>query len=47
MQHKDLALSLLKRFLEPLSATATVESPAKVEGRQMFMLIAPKKTGKK
>ena len=47
MQHRELGYQVLARFLEPISDTAMVESAAKVEGRSMFMLIAPKKIEKK
>jgi len=47
MQHKDLARDVLTRFMEQVSATAVVESPPKIEGRQMFMLIAGKKATKR
>jgi translation initiation factor IF-3 len=42
MQHRDLGQQLLTHYLEQLASVATVESPTMVEGRTMFMLIAPK-----
>ena len=46
MQHKDLARDLLDKFFEKLSTTSIIESPPIMEGRQMFMYIAGKKTPK-
>lgn len=43
MQHKDLGQQLLTRYFEPLASVAVIESPVIMEGRAMFMLIAPKK----
>jgi len=39
---KDRGEILLKRFAEALDAVAKVESPPKLEGKRMFMLLAPK-----
>lgn len=44
MQHKDLGQQLLDRFIKPLAEVCTVEGQPVMEGRSMFLLIAPKKT---
>ena len=43
--HQQLGLKLLKRVEEDLSGIAIVEQHPKLEGRQMTMLLAPKKKG--
>ncbi len=47
MAHKELGMDLLKRVENDLSDIAAVESHAKLEGRQMTMVMAPLKKGKK
>ncbi len=42
MAHPELGLEPMKRFAEALEEDATVEKPAKVEGRNMLMFLAPK-----
>ena len=42
--HKDLGLKVLKRVEADLAAVGTVEQFPRMEGRQMIMLLAPKKT---
>ncbi|OED40035.1 translation initiation factor IF-3 [Chromatiales bacterium (ex Bugula neritina AB1)] len=44
MAHRDLGLKLLKRVEADLSELAVVEQFPKLEGRQMVMVLAPKKT---
>lgn len=44
MAHQELGVSLLKRVEADLAAYGTVEQFPKMEGRQMVMVIAPKKT---
>ena len=44
MAHQELGLQLLKRVEEDLVDLGTVEQYPKVEGRQMVMVIAPKKS---
>lgn len=44
LQHKDKGRDLLMRIYSPIEEIATVESPAKMEGRAMSMLVGPKKT---
>ena len=44
MAHQHLGLELLKRVEADLSEYGTVEQFPKMEGRQMAMVIAPKKT---
>ena len=43
MLHQDLALNLLRRIESDLAEYGTVEQFPKLEGRQMVMLVAPKK----
>lgn len=42
MAHPELGLTTMKRYAEALEDCATVEKPAKLEGRQMLMFMAPK-----
>jgi translation initiation factor IF-3 len=44
MAHQELGLQLLKRVEDDLVELATVEQFPKVEGRQMVMVMAPKKS---
>ena len=41
--HPELAKDVLDRFYEKVSNIAEVESKPKIEGRTMFMVLAPKK----
>ena len=43
MAHTELGLDVLERFANELSDVAVVEEKPKLEGRNMFMLLAPKK----
>lgn len=43
MAHRDLGAKLLKRVQDDLSELGVVEQFPKMEGRQMVMVIAPKK----
>lgn len=43
LAHTDLGLAVMERFAEALSEFGTVEKPAKLEGRQMLMFLAPVK----
>ena len=43
MAHQELGLQLLKRVEEDLADIGTVEQYPRLEGRQMVMVIAPKK----
>ena len=43
MAHQDLGQKLLKRVEEDLAELGTVEQYPRLEGRQMVMVIAPKK----
>lgn len=43
MARPDLGENVLKRFAEELSDVSEIEATAKLEGRQMFMMLAPKK----
>ena len=46
LAHKDLAMKLLERVEADLSEYGAVEQRPQMEGRQMVMVLAPKKTGK-
>lgn len=41
MAHQNLGLELLKKVMEVLGDVAAVETTPKMEGRQMFVLLAP------
>jgi len=43
MSHQELGLELLKRLESDLAEYGTVEQFPKLEGKQMLMVIAPKK----
>ena len=40
--HKDIGRDVLNRFAEATEVVATVESKAKMDGRSMFLMLAPK-----
>jgi len=42
--HTELGMGMLKRVQEELKDVATVESPPRLEGRNMSMLVAPSQT---
>lgn len=42
MTHTDLGLTIMAQFAEQCADIASVEKPAKLEGRQMLMFLAPK-----
>ena len=42
MGHPEIGLETMNRFAEACSETAVVEKPAKLEGRNMLMFLAPK-----
>ena len=44
-QHSHLAINLLNRFAEVVDPVAIVERAPKLEGRQVIMILAPKKGG--
>jgi translation initiation factor IF-3 len=44
MTHQDLGQELLRRLETDLAEYGTVEQHARLEGRQLVMLISPKKT---
>ena len=44
MAHRDLGLKLLQRVEKDLDELGTVEQFPKLEGRQMVMVLAPRKT---
>jgi translation initiation factor IF-3 len=43
MAHQEIGMELLKRVEGDLSELGTVEQFPKMEGRQLIMVIAPKK----
>ncbi|MGF6272762.1 translation initiation factor IF-3 [Massilia sp. UYP11] len=43
MAHQDIGLRMLERLRADLEAVGTVEQFPKLEGRQMIMVVAPKK----
>lgn len=43
MAHKELAKTLFDRIINDFEETTSVESPPKYEGRQVMMVLAPKK----
>ena len=45
MSHQDLGRRLMEKFVEQIGEIAQVESPAKMEGRTLSMILAPKKKG--
>ncbi len=47
MAHKELGLIMLDRVREDLQAIAEVEQVAQLEGRQMVMILSPKRNLKK
>ena len=44
MTHTDLGLTTMAQFADDCADIASVEKPAKLEGRQMLMFLAPKST---
>lgn len=44
MAHRELGMKILNRVEADLTEIATVEQLPKMEGRQMMMMLAPKKT---
>ena len=42
MAHPEIGLGIMQRAADALEEFATVEKPAKLEGRQMLMFMAPK-----
>ena len=42
MGHPELGADIMQRFAEALADVANVEKPAKLEGRNMLMFLAPK-----
>lgn len=43
MAHQELGMRVLERVRDDLGETATVEAMPKLEGRQMVMVVAPRK----
>jgi translation initiation factor IF-3 len=43
MAHRELGMDLLKRLEKELEELGTIEQFPKMEGRQMVMVLAPKK----
>lgn len=44
-QHSGLGMNLMNRFAQAVEEFASVEKPAKLEGRQIIMILTPKKVG--
>jgi translation initiation factor IF-3 len=44
MSRKELGDKLLSRFQEDLESLSKIDSPARLEGRRMIMILAPKET---
>ncbi len=42
MAHPELGLTIMNRCAEAMADCASIEKPAKLEGRQMLMFLAPK-----
>lgn len=42
ISHPELGVEVCERFAERLAEVATVEKPAKAEGRNMIMILAPR-----
>ena len=40
--HKEIGQKVLERLAEQVSEIATVEQKAKMDGRSMFLMLAPK-----
>ena len=45
MAHKELGVNLMEKIKEDLSDLGKVEFFPKLEGRQLIMILAPKKSG--
>lgn len=43
LEHSHLAVNLLGKFAREVEEVAVVEKPAKMEGKQVLMILAPKK----
>ena len=43
LSHQELGTRLLQKFAESAAEVAVIEVPAKLEGRNMSMVLAPKK----
>ncbi len=46
MAHPEMGLEPMRRFAEALAELAVIEKPAKLEGRNMMMFLAPKAPAK-
>ena len=44
MGHPEIGYDIMKKFADAMSETANIEKPAKLEGRNMLMFLAPKPT---
>jgi len=42
MGHPEIGYDIMQRFADELSETSTIEKPAKLDGRNMLMFLAPK-----
>jgi translation initiation factor IF-3 len=43
--HPEIGHDVLRRVADALSGEASIESPARMEGRQMVMILGPQKSG--
>ena len=43
MAHPELGREVLNKFAEKLNEMSTIETPVKQEGRNMYIILAPKK----
>ncbi len=46
MSHQELGKAVLDRVADRMKDSATIERSAKLEGKNMYMVIAPKSAGK-
>ena len=43
MAHPELGREVLQKFADQLKDVSTIETPIKQDGRNMFVILAPKK----
>lgn len=44
MSHQEMGRRLMDKFVDQIGELATIESPAKMEGRTLSLIVSPKKT---
>ena len=42
IQHQDIGIEMVNKFIESLADVSTVEAPVKLDGRSLYAVIAPK-----